>query len=387
LAEKILIVDDDLDTLHLVGLMLQRSGYEILASSNSLNALMQAETQSPDLILLDVMMPNMDGYQVAQKLRSNPITSDIPILMLSAKIQLKDKVAGFESGADDYLTKPTIPTELLMHIQTLLAHSTRNAKTPSSEITEKRGFTMGVLAAHGGLGVTTTAINLGSALLLSTKSDVIVAELRPGFGTLAVDLGFEESLALIELLRTDPRSITRQMINDCLLNHPSGLNLFLSSSQPNNASLINATAQFETLVEKLGYLAPYLVLDLGPGLPELTQKLIKMCDQLIVLIEPIPNSIMHAKSLLNNLEELVFNKKKITPIIVNRIHSDSLMNWTYVQERLEYPVPVMIMPSPEEIFQAARKKTTAVAQSPNSPMAQQFKKLADLMIEFSTQNQ
>jgi len=386
LTDKILIVDDDLDTLRMVGLMLQHSGYEILAASNGLDALAQAETQCPDLILLDIMMPKMDGYEVARKLRFNPNTADIPILMLSAKTQLDDKVAAFESGADDYLTKPTHHTELLLHIKTLLARSPQITSTPSSENTEKRGYTMGVLAARGGLGVTTTAVNLGSALLLSTDADVIVAELRPGFGTLAADLGFEESFVLAELLKTDPRTITRQMIMDLLQKHPSGLNLLLASSQPTNASLINATSQFETLVEQLRYLASFVVLDLGAGLPELTQKLIKICNQLIVLIEPIPNSIMHAKSLLNNLEEMGFNKKRITPIIVNRIHSETQMNWTYVQERLEFSVPVMIMPSLEEIFQANRKQTTAVAQSPNSSMGQGFKNLAELMVELSRQN-
>ena len=89
----------------------------------------------------------------------------------------------------------------------------------------------------------------------------------------------------------------------------------------------------------------------------------------------------------NGMNALGCKKQKINPIIVNRICSETQMNWTYVQERLEYPAPVMITSSPEVIFQANRKQTTAVAQSPDSSMAQQFKQLADLMIEFSTQNQ
>jgi DNA-binding response OmpR family regulator len=386
MAVKILIVDDDLDTLRLVGLMLQRNGYEILAASNGLQALSLAESGSPDLILLDVMMPNMDGYEVARKLRSNPNTSDIPILMLTAKSQLDDKVAGFESGADDYLTKPTHPTELQMHIKALLGRSTRTRQTQSSDTTEKRGFTMGVLAARGGLGVTTTAVNLASALLLTTGTEVILAELRPGYGTLAADLGFEESLGLAELLKTDHSTITRQMIKDRLLHHQNGLNLLLASSQPSNASLVNAIDQFEVLVEKLGFLAPFVVLDLGSGLPELTQKLIKICHHLIVIVEPVPNSITHSRSLLDNLYEMGISKQNITPLIVNRIRSETQMNWTYVQERLDFQVPVMIMPSPEDIFQANRKLTTAVAHLPDSSMGQQFKKLAGIMVEHSTRS-
>jgi DNA-binding response OmpR family regulator len=106
MAEKILIVDDDVDTLRLVGLMLQRQGYQISAATNGQQGLSKAVDEQPDLILLDIMMPNMDGYEVTRQLRQNPITANTPILMFTAKTQLDDKVAGFEVGADDYLTKP-----------------------------------------------------------------------------------------------------------------------------------------------------------------------------------------------------------------------------------------------------------------------------------------
>jgi DNA-binding response OmpR family regulator len=109
MPEKILIIDDDVDTLRLVGLMLQRQGYQISAAPNGSQGLTKALEERPDLILLDVMMPDMDGYEVTRRLRKNPATATIPILMFTAKTQLDDKVTGFEVGADDYLTKPTHP--------------------------------------------------------------------------------------------------------------------------------------------------------------------------------------------------------------------------------------------------------------------------------------
>jgi len=113
MADKILIVDDDLETLRLVGLMLQRQGYEILAANNGNQALLQARSEKPDLIVLDVMMPEMDGFQFSQQLRKDPDVGNIPILMFTAKGQVDDKVAGYEAGADDYLTKPVHPAELV----------------------------------------------------------------------------------------------------------------------------------------------------------------------------------------------------------------------------------------------------------------------------------
>jgi CheY-like chemotaxis protein len=94
MPEKILIVDDDLETLRLVGMMLQRQGYTIVAANSGAQALSMAITEQPDLILLDVMMPEMDGYEVARQLRADPGLTQIPILMFTAKSQVEDKVTG-----------------------------------------------------------------------------------------------------------------------------------------------------------------------------------------------------------------------------------------------------------------------------------------------------
>jgi len=104
MAEKILIVDDDIDTLKLVGMMLEQKGYEIIATSNGKKAIELANSKLPDLILLDVMMPDMDGYAVSRELRANPETEPIPIIMFTAKSQIDDKIEGLEAGADAYLT-------------------------------------------------------------------------------------------------------------------------------------------------------------------------------------------------------------------------------------------------------------------------------------------
>src|SRR6266540_5454870 len=144
MSEKILIIDDDLDTLRLVGLMLQRQGYQISAATNGQQGLEKAFEEDPDLILLDVMMPDMDGYEVTRRLRQNPSTLETPILMFTAKTQLDDKVVGFEVGANDYLTKPTHPSELQARVKTLLARgSDRKANTTLAK-DENRGYVVGV---------------------------------------------------------------------------------------------------------------------------------------------------------------------------------------------------------------------------------------------------
>jgi CheY-like chemotaxis protein len=385
MAPKILIIDDDVDTLKLVGLMLQKQGYQIVAADNGSHGLEQAETENPDLILLDVMMPEMDGYEVTKRLRANPLTANTPILMFTAKTQLDDKVSGFEAGADDYLTKPTHPTELSAHVKALLARSTKGRTSTSPLPAEKRAFTIGLLAPRGGLGVTTVAVNLGDALRLATKAEVIVAELRPGMGTLGPDMGEPTPKALSELLSANLADMTRQKVREELFVHETGLRMLFGSNRPKDATLVNAIGPMEALVNRLSYLAPYLVLDVGAGLLPLTQKLVTACSLLLVLTEPAVSSVAHSKMLVADLIELGISKRKVQVLMVNRIRSETQLSLSQLEDQLGQPPILAITPMPELIYTATRMKTTAITFRPDSLSAQQFAKLAAAVLDFEKQ--
>ncbi|MDM8543802.1 response regulator [Desulfococcaceae bacterium HSG9] len=117
---RILIVDDVPDSIRLLGNILQQEGYQINGAKDGLQALEIAAKIIPDLILLDVMMPEPDGFETCQRLKDNPVTKDIPIIFLTSMGQVKDMVKGFQVGAADYITKPFNTLELLVRIQTHL---------------------------------------------------------------------------------------------------------------------------------------------------------------------------------------------------------------------------------------------------------------------------
>jgi DNA-binding response OmpR family regulator len=116
-AKKILVVDDEPDVASLLTLMLKSQGYAVINAADGQEALEKARGESPDLILLDVMLPKMDGYKVARMLKFDENYSHIPIIMLTAKIQERDKATGLEMGANDYLTKPFDTAVLLARIK------------------------------------------------------------------------------------------------------------------------------------------------------------------------------------------------------------------------------------------------------------------------------
>ena len=117
MPESILVVDDDPDIARFVEVNLRSAGYEVSVASDGEEALERATEIRPDLVLLDVMMPRLDGFEVAQRLRKNPQTANTSIIMLTAKALSSDKVTGLQSGADDYIIKPFDPIELLARVK------------------------------------------------------------------------------------------------------------------------------------------------------------------------------------------------------------------------------------------------------------------------------
>ncbi len=120
---KILIVDDEIDTLLPLQRSLEVEDYIVVGASNGQEALIKARTDIPDLILLDLMMPEMDGYEVCTKLKNDELTRNIPVIILTAKDTVREKVKGLDIGADDYVTKPFHLNELKARIKSVLRRS------------------------------------------------------------------------------------------------------------------------------------------------------------------------------------------------------------------------------------------------------------------------
>ena len=118
--QRILIVDDEQDIADLVGFNLQRAGYEVLKAHDGISGTEMAMRERPDLIIRDLMLPGRDGYGGFRELRRDSRTVDIPVIMLTARAQTEDRIQGLQAGADDYLSKPFSPKELLLRVQAIL---------------------------------------------------------------------------------------------------------------------------------------------------------------------------------------------------------------------------------------------------------------------------
>lgn len=133
-APTVLLVDDEPDLVELLQYALEGEGYRVVTASNGTEGLQVAEAERPDLAILDIMMPEMDGIELTQRLREDAQLRLTPILMLTARVEEGDEIAGLDAGADDYVTKPVSPKKLVSRVRAMLRRSQREDEASTAQL-------------------------------------------------------------------------------------------------------------------------------------------------------------------------------------------------------------------------------------------------------------
>ncbi len=381
MAKKILVVDDDLDSLKLIGLVLQRRGYDIIAAQSGAQALEKIESAPPDLVLLDIMMPGLDGYEVSRQIRSVPATADLPIIMFTAKTAVQEKVAGFEAGADDYLTKPVHPEELVSRVAAVLQRAQRRC---AEENVSMEARTIGFVGAKGGVGTTTLAVNIAVALLQGADQDrkVAVAEMGPGAAAATFQLGLSRRGRIKNLLSQPAEEIGVDMVMAQLDEHDTGLLLLSGQIEPTGIAAPISSDHADVIVKHLGTMADYLLLDMGRGLDEVNQRLLTHCHQVVVVVEPSRAAMELARPLLEGISRLLnIPDRRISLVMVKKSHSSNPYTKDMIERLLKRSFAGIIPPAPDLAVQSSEQGVPIVILQPESLAARQIGTIASGLLE------
>ena len=377
MADKILIVDDDPDTVKFINIMLSRLGYSVVSATSGMEALERVQVEHPDLIILDVMMPGMDGYEVSRNLRRSPKTATTPILMFTAKTTIEDKLAGYDAGVNLYLTKPIHPIDLQANIRNLLTQ-----KLTKAEATTDHGYVVGVLSATGGAGVSTIALNLAITYSKKFNTKVIAAEMRPGQGSWALDLNLTEPIGLVNLLGMELEDVTVDAVSKELIQTNFGIKILSASNQTERVECASATPQLEAVISHLASLASMVVLDIGTSFHPGFNAILNKCNELIMVVEPQPVPIKRSKLLASELHLKGFGSlKTMSTVTVNRTRSDIVLNISQVEQILGYPAVMGFPPVVEQAYRAADRAVPLITVQPDGIIAMQFNTLASQINE------
>jgi CheY-like chemotaxis protein len=373
--EKILVVDDDPETIGVFKLLLNSQGYQVVTARDGIEALQMAHREKPDLIILDIMLPGADGFEVARSLNRTPDTAPIPILMVTARNTLADRNRGYDSGADVYLTKPVAQRDLQANIKLLLGQ-----RKAHKDALAARGYVVGVLAARGGCGVSTLALNLAISSSKRYGKKAIAAELRPGLGVWSDELSLPPGPGMAELLHLDLNQITPPSVEQALAPVTDLVRVLPAAHYDDQPLAGGGHAQYQAVIEGLSSMADLVVLDIGAYFSALLSTILARCNELIIVFEPKPLPVLQTTHLIETLRLTGgLTAKPLTLVSLNRSSSDVTLAVSQIEELVKRPVALGIPPAEELSVMALRRCLPMVVAQPQHLFSQQIERLAELV--------
>ncbi|MFI5262044.1 MAG: response regulator [Candidatus Limnocylindrales bacterium] len=324
MAARILVVDDDPNVQRLLTYTLKQEGYDVSVASDGAEALKRWGAEHPDLLLLDVMLPKLDGYQVASKIRADEGTgAHVPIIMLTAEADVEQKVRGLRAGADDYQIKPFHPAELLARIKSLLA---RFAPRDMMVGRPPMGRVLAFYGAKGGVGTTTICINAAIALHREVgRSRVCLVDGNLQFGDHRVflDLGLDRK-SIVDVVTAT--SIDQDLLRSVMVKHDSGVDLLLAPPSPETAELVSPEQHhMAQIIEQLRQMYDYVVVDIDKRLDENNLDVIGSSDIVFVVMTADLSCLKNVRLVLETMGQLNVDKAQVQ-LVLNRSNAFTGIN-------------------------------------------------------------
>jgi pilus assembly protein CpaE len=321
MAAKILVVDDDPNVQRLLQYTLKQEGYEVVTAGDGAEGFRLWGAEDPALVLLDVMLPKLDGYQVATKIRQEEgDTGHVPIIMLTAEREVEQKVRGLRAGADDYLIKPFHPAELLARIKSLLA---RFAPRETLVGRPPMGRVFAFYGAKGGVGTTTIAINSAIALHreLGRKVCLVDGNLQFGDHRVFLDLGLDRK-SIVDIVSAP--SIDQDLVRQVLVKHDSGVDLLLAPPSPETAELVTHD-HMPLILDSLRSLYDYVLVDIDKRLDDVNLGIIEAAETVFVVMTADLSCLKNVRLVLETIGHLGYEKSKVQ-LVLNRSNAFTGIN-------------------------------------------------------------
>lgn len=373
MSVDILVVDDDPLSRKITSGVLQAAGFHLLTAGSGEEALHLIKTSTPALAVLDVLMPDMDGFELCRHLRRSPETAPIPIIILTGLKELDDRLQAYDAGADDFIPKPLEPAEFVARVRALLRRSAGTVE-PAAPKPKTDNRTIAVFSLRGGCGVSTMAVNLavGLAQVWDYKTALVDLSLTNGQAALMLDVPLRNSWA--DLAPIPAPEIETDLIRRVLLRHSCGLDVLATSREPELTEALSKD-QVDYVLAALKTQYEYLVIDLPHDFRDTTLAALDAADLIVLLLTPELASIQNASSALRVFDKLDYPPEKIE-LVLNWTFKGNGLSRAQIEKSLKRPIRVVI-PNGGDTFSTAITlgKPVTYAQ-PESPFAALFEDLA-----------
>jgi pilus assembly protein CpaE len=370
-ATKVLVVDDDLNIQRVLVFALKQEGYEVLVASDGATGVEMAAEARPDLILMDVAMPKLDGYAATQQIRAAETEGRrVPIIMLTAEADVGQRVKGLRAGADDDIVKPFHPLELMARIKALLARTGGGAPAGASDAP-----TLGRLAlfygAKGGVGTTTIAINSAISLAREIGRRVSLVDANLQFGDLRVflDLGLDTASIVNAISEPD---LDADLLRKLMVHHHTGMDLLLAPPTPEAADIVmerqrSDPASISRLLGLLRRSYDYTLVDMAKNIDDFNLQLFDEADLIFVVMTADLSCLKNVRLVLETMDHLGYEKAKIQ-LVLNRSNAYTGINVSNAESALGRKIDYQVINEYRAAISALNSGEPFMSSRPDSPL-------------------
>jgi len=371
---RVLLIDDEPVFYKMVEHALKPQGYELEYAKNGMDGLRSAGKFNPELIIVDVKLPDLDGYEVVQRLRSTPRFRTTPIIFLSSQVDLPNKLKGFEVGADDFLGKPFQPEELLARIGLLMRRSEAMRSALPAGPTKEPATIIAVHSLRGGAGCTSLAVNLAIAFYQLWEKPTLLVDTDMTAGQVALMLNTSPARTFDDLTNRRSSEIDEDILKNIITKHNSGIHFIAAPTSP-LADDSFADDLWPELLSRLEEKYSFIVIDTGHNFGNITIHMLNQATSIFLPVVPEMASIRSSISALEIYRLLGYPSEKIKPILNNSLAVAGIKQ-AQIEKVMKLPVSYALPYAPNEFIRAINFGQPVIINNPEISSVPLFEEMA-----------
>jgi len=363
---RILVIDDEPVYHEMITHALEANKYQFDFASSGTEGLQKAKSHKPDLVITDVMMPDIDGYELTRLLRREPQFAHIPILVLTAQAGLQNKLKSFEAGADDHLTKPFEPEELAARLAALLRRAETSSTTSFAGVVHEDARLIAVHSLRGGTGCSSLAVNLGVGLASLWNTPTILLDLSMVAGQVALMLNATLRRTWADITNYSLALMDIDMLESIVGKHESGVAFIAAPTYPTEAETITGDI-LDASLQILRKHYDYMVADLPHNFNDIVVHTLDTADIILLTTSPDLASIRAAAAALDTYSKLNYPPEKIK-LVLNATFPKHGLPKDKIEAALGLPIMVTIPYTPDRFVEAINFGQPLVSAKPDEPI-------------------
>ncbi|GAP15973.1 response regulators consisting of a CheY-like receiver domain and a winged-helix DNA-binding domain [Longilinea arvoryzae] len=371
---RVLLIDDEPVFYKMVEHALKPQGYELEYARSGLDGLRAAGEFEPEIIIVDVKLPDLDGYDVVQRLRSTPRFRNTPIIFLTSQADLPNKLKGFEVGADDFLAKPFQPEELLARIGILVRKSETLRSALPAGPTREPATVLALHSLRGGVGCTSLAVNLAIACHQLWEKPTLLIDADMTAGQVALMLNTSPARTFDDLTNRHSSEIDDDIIRKITSKHNSGINFIASPSSP-VADDSFADDLWVELLNRLQETYDFIIIDTGHNFGNIAIHMLNQATTILQVIAPEMASIRSSINALELYHLLGYPSEKIKPVL-NQTLAVAGIKQAQIEKVLKLPVSFSLPYAPNEFIRAINFGQPVILQNPEIASTELLEEMA-----------